>query len=348
MRNAWVFFVFLMMVSGGVFAEEASRDESSASAASGDGPTWLSSGRLSLSGRVLEEYEEYAAGMMVPFGLSEKGAVFFDLRGSFLEDREQEVNAGLVMRRHLEGLGVILGANAYYDARWTESDNRFDQAAGGIELLSRWVDLRANYYYPVSDEVMLDETSDTVGGGGVQTTTKYKSYEEALEGVDAEIGVWLPWVSRLVPIAVYGGYYEFKSDLIDDDQFEGAKARLEARLLPNVTLSGEWFEEKALNQSEYIASIKVQVPLGFWRGARLPKAGGPYNPLVSRLTDEVQRDLRVRVIKTGPVEHSTTTTDTPSSGGGSSSGPDSNNGNCHDEFVVDPITGTISVETVCD
>lgn len=348
MRNTPIVFMFLMMVSGGLFAEEASRDEASASGANGGSPTWLSSGRLSLSGRVLEEYEEYAAGMMVPFGLSEKGAVFFDLRGSFLEDREQEVNAGLVMRRHLEDLGVILGANVYYDGRWTENDNRFDQAGGGIELLSRWVDIRANYYYPVTDEVMLEETSDTVGGGGVQTITAYRSYEEALDGVDAEIGVWLPWVSRLVPIAVYGGYYQFTSDLIADDQYKGAKARLEARLLPNVTLSGEWFEEKALNQSEYIASVKVQVPLGFWRGARLPKAGGPYNPLVSRLTDEVQRDLRVRVIKTGPVEYSTTTTESTSSGGGNSSGSDSNGGNCHDEFVVDPITGTITVETVCD
>jgi len=326
--------MLIALFNGNVLTAESLASEPSP-AEVGSGPSsWLSSGRLSLTGRALEENEEYASGLLMPVWLPESSALFLDVRGSFLDDAE-EINAGLVGRHHFKGLGIILGANAYYDGRWTDSDTRFDQAAGGLEIMSRWIDARANYYHPVTDETILGDSIQTNltyrGGRWVRTRTLYRSYEEALDGYDAEIGVWLPWISRHVPTAVHAGYYQFNSDLIEDDEFGGMKARLEARVHPNVTISGEWFEEAAINQSEYIAAIRLQVPLDFWNKAFVPASGGPYNPLSERMSEEVQRDLRIRVIKTGPIEYASSTTSVF----------------CRDIFIVDPVTGTVTVKTVC-
>ena len=314
--------------------------------------SWLSSGRLTLTGRLLEDYEEYAGGLLLPVLSSDQAAALADIRGSFLEDLEQEVNAGLVFRYHLEDAGIILGINGYYDGRWTDLNNRFDQAAGGVDVLTRWVDLRANYYYPVADEVILEESEQTTvertPATRTETTVRYRSYEEALDGFDTEVGVWVPWLSKYLPTVVCAGYYQFYSDLIEDDEFGGFKARIETRLHPNVAISGEWFEKTALNQSEYIASVRFQAPLDFWRKTKLESSGGPYNPLSSRMTEEVQRDLRVRVVKTGPVEYAREVLQYEIvSKPQPSPAPIPRPVVCNDVFVVDPVTGTITVQTVC-
>ncbi len=307
---------------------------------------WGSPGRISLTGRVLEENEEYAAGIMLPLFKSGPGMAFVDLRGAFIEDLEQELNSGLVARYGLANSGIILGLNVYYDGRWTDEDNRYDQVAGGIEIMSRWLDLRANYYYPITDATVLDESSEfseeRVGSRRIRTSVSSRSYEEALDGFDVEAGVWLPWVSKFMPVAIYAGYYQFNSDYIDDDSYGGTKARLEVRAHPNVTLSGEWFEESELNNSEYIASVRVQVPLDFWRKTTLPASGGPYEPIINRMSDEVYRDLRVRVVKTGPVEINRERVETSYT----SSAPTATR-DCYRVFKTDPVTGTITVTTVC-
>lgn len=315
------------------------------------GKSWLSQGRLSLAGRALEDNEEYVADALIPLWLPERGAIFLDVRGSFLGGDEEEVNAGLVARRHVDRLGVILGLNAFYDSRWTINDNRFEQVGGGIEVLSQWVDVRANYYHPFTDEFILDETSDTQrttsGRRRIETTSVYRNYEEALEGYDAEIGFWLPFVSRYVPTAIHAGYYEFNSDLIDDDEFRGMKARLEVRVHPNITLDGEWYEEDALNRSEYIAGVRIQVPLDFWRTPSPRASGGPYQELDSRMSEFVHRDFRIRTIETGPVLFARSTSE---SVGGQNPPPAPLPPPivCRDEFVTDPVTGTISVVTICE
>jgi len=258
-------------------------------------------GRLSFGGRFSENAQEFIADGLVPVWSPGRSVLFANLRASFLENAEQELNAGLVFRHLLPEPRVILGVNAYYDTRWTEERNTFDQAGLGLEVLSPWVDLRANYYHPLTDEKVLCEASRTTsqirGDRLLTTTTLLRKYEEAMEGYDVEAGVWLPWISRRVPTALFVGHYDFESDHAAD--VSGVRLRAESRVHPNITLDAEWYEDKALNRSDYFVGVRLHLPLDFWNGVRRERTGSV--AFASRMGDMVNRDFRIRTILTGPV-----------------------------------------------
>lgn len=295
---------------------------------------------LSVVGRVLEDDYEGMFDVLWTVHDSASSSLSLDLRASFLEDREQEVNAGLVFRRLGFNGQAILGLNAYYDYRWTEQDHEFDQAGAGIELLSTWIDFRANYYHPLGDAEVISEdstiSSTRVGNKKVTVTDIIRSYEEPLPGFDAELGVWLPIFTNYIQTAIYGGYFDFDSDYVDDRSFSGFKARVEARLNRYITLDYEWLEEGALNESEHIAGVRFHVQLG----SRAPTASTSH--LSSRMYEMINRDFRIRTINTGPVAVGQSTQEQIIRQ------PEPEPIVCRDVFVTDPITGVTTLKVVCE
>ncbi len=271
-------------------------------------------GRLSFGGRFSSDVQEYTIDALVPVWKPKDSIVFVDLRGTFLEDIEQELNVGLVVRHLLQDPGLILGFNTYYDTRWTEDDNTFDQVGVGVEILSSWVDFRANYYSPLTDEKVLSDsplTSSRIDGNRLMTTTtRLRTYEDALEGYDVELGVWLPYLSRRMPTALFVGHYDFSSRYEDD--LEGLRLRAESRVHPNLTFDVEWFEDSALNSTDYFVGFRVHLPLDFWNGIERAPSGSASGvvPFESRMGDMVNRDFRIRTHRTGPVAVGQVITDT--------------------------------------
>ncbi len=309
---AGICVLLLVMVSGTVaWGDETVVpvvEDSAVSAEVADmtGPSFrLDPGRLSLGGRFSGDVREFTLDALVPVWQPKDSIVFVDLRCSFLESLEQEVNAGLVVRHLLQEPSLILGFNTYYDTRWTEENNTFDQVGVGVELLSSWVDFRANYYLPLTDKKTLSESTETSsridGNSLITTTTQLRTYEEALDGYDVELGVWLPYLSRRMPTAVFVGYYDFSSRYEYD--VAGLRLRAESRVHPNITLDAEWFEDVDLNRTEFFVGFRVHLPIDFWNGmggARPANASGVV-PLESRMGDMVNRDFRIRTLRTEPV-----------------------------------------------
>ena len=265
--------------------------------------SFLEPGRVSSSARFGDDTHEFVIDALVPFWKPGNSVYFLNLRGSFAEGSEQELNAGLVARHLFDRHGFILGVNAYYDRRWTLDDNAFGQVGAGLELLSKWVDVRANVYHPETDEkVVRAKAVTTTEPGGRLVTTHWRRYEEALAGVDAEIGFWLPYLDSRMPTAVFAGYYDFSSDYEDD--ISGFRLRLESRVHPNVTLDAEWYEDAELNRTDYFAGFRLHLPLDIWNGARLNRSSSAARvpDFASRMGDMVNRDFRVRTIRTGPVQ----------------------------------------------
>lgn len=269
-------------------------------------PSFFEPGRLSAGGRFSEDNQEFVLDGLVPFWKPGNSVFFLNLRGSFVEGSEQELNTGLVARHLLDGPGLILGLNAYYDQRWTQEENSFGQVGGGLELMSRWVDMRANYYQPLTDAKGICAkdvtTTETSGRRVTTTTTQWRRYEEALSGFDAEIGVWLPYLDSCMPTAAFVGYYDFSSDYEDD--IAGFRLRVESRVHPNLTIDVEWYEDAELNRTDYFAGFRLHLPLDFWNGVRINRAasGGRVPSFASRMGDMVNRDFRIRTIRTGPVQ----------------------------------------------
>ena len=191
---------------------------------------------------------------------------------------------------------MILGANLYFDTRWTEAGNRMYQGGAGVEFLSEWVDARANYYLPEDDEYLVDRftrdeervfsssskirqvsgSRDVVASGNsiaqqlrisekvVTRTTKisthyvFEQYESALEGFDAEIGGKIPYLSELAETKLFVGYQRFDNPYGED--FDGLKGRIEIRPMNGVYIDGEYFEDDDLNGTSYILGARVRLP----------------------------------------------------------------------------------------
>jgi hypothetical protein len=136
--------------------------------------------------------------------------------------------------------GIFVGANVFIDMLDTEADNQFWQLGVGLEV-------RGNYYIPLSDKQLAEETrtvetiqrsststsqsvtptSDPYAAGTsitqdalftttatttISTTTierLFRRYEEGMEGWDAELAFLIPGLDRYFDLRVIGGYYKF-------------------------------------------------------------------------------------------------------------------------------------------
>ena len=259
--------------------------------------------RVSLGVLVGEEDQEYRMDGLVPLWAPDDSRLFLDLGGSLLEDEEQEVNVGVLARHLLSEQNVIVGASLAYDTRWTDNDNQFDQVSGGLELMSRRIDVRMHYSYPLTDRKTLSEMSTSATAVSTDsnrkitttTSTMFRSYEEALEGYDAEVGVWAPFLEETAPTAFYVGYFNYESE--DQSDFSGVRARVESRLHPQVTLDVGWQELTEDDEDEFFVGVRVYLPWDIWNGCRTVRADADSTEdwsLRSRLDEIPHRINRVR------------------------------------------------------
>jgi len=257
------------------------------------------------------------------------GLLFLNPRTAVVDHDEQEGNLGIGYRQLLTKLNTILGANLYYDYRDTGSFN-YDQWGFGLELLSPWIDARANYYDPDDKRhVVASETQTTVSQTvrtssswrdpyaedhyvlqdlvttrtlTTTTTTKtFEQYEQALGGYDWEIGLRLPIKSDALEARVFGGYYDFDRDFGDDAK--GWKARAELRVLSSLFLDAGVYENADLTGSDWYAGARLSVPLDL---AKISQGRNPFATAKSRLgreprdfsarlTEMVMRDPQIRL-----------------------------------------------------
>ena len=265
------------------------------------------------------------------------GLLFINPRAAMSDDDAEEGNLGVGYRQLLPKLNLILGANAYYDYRDTGYSN-YDQWGVGLELLSKWIDARANYYDPSDKKVVIASDTETTTRQDVRTssgwrdpyaedhyvlqdyvstrtvttttTTKtFEQYEQALGGYDWEIGLRLPIKSDVVEARVFGGYYDFDRDFGDDAK--GWKARGELRVLSSLFLDAGLYENEDLTGSDWFAGARLSVPLDL---AQIAKGRNPFATAKSRLagaprdaadrlTEMVMRDPQVRLEQSKLIEN---------------------------------------------
>jgi hypothetical protein len=246
-----------------------------------------------------------------------------------LEDNGQFISStGLGFRKLLRDEQVIIGANAYWDSIHSEHDNDFNQLGLGFEILTHWVDARFNYYLPEDDVYEVDRSTRRkthTSSSGVETTEKltYKRFESSLEGFNAEIGFLIPGLDAWFETRVYAGYYHYDNPFGGD--FEGFKARLEARLLPGVIAEVEYWNDAELMGGNWTAGLSVSVPFSIYNlvTGRNPfeGAGEFFRPrkreFEERMGDMTVRSHRIQTTTSGP---RLTDRSVDSTNGGGSSG----------------------------
>lgn len=163
---------------------------------------------------------------------------------------EQSINALTNHDGHQAGFfeeGISIGGSLFLDMLDTEANNQFWQLGVGLEVATRYVEVSGNYYIPLSEKELAEETRTTetfststtsqrqsvtplnspyTQGNSIAqdalftttatTTTRtttierlFQRFEEGMEGWDAQIAVLVPWVDRYMDVKIIGGYYSF-------------------------------------------------------------------------------------------------------------------------------------------
>ncbi|MCF6314266.1 MAG: inverse autotransporter beta domain-containing protein [Verrucomicrobiales bacterium] len=178
----------------------------------------------------------------------------------------------------LLGEGVFVGANAFIDYARTGNGGNFWQAGLGLEAGSRYVEFRANYYIPLSNENVIGSrtttssstssstaaTSRAVRTTKTTTTTRsvFETYEEALEGWDVEVAVLVPGLDRYMDMQLIAGYYGYTGDRQATSNIDGLRLGIEARPVPNLVVGATWFESDQLYRDNWLASVSIEIPWG--------------------------------------------------------------------------------------
>lgn len=210
----------------------------------------------------------------------------------------KEMNLGLGYRA-LVSERYILGLNVFYDRMKSHEDNYYKQWGAGAEVLSKWVDVRANYYKPFGD---TKKRAPSVDGYRFASTSLLfvPGYEEALKGYDAEAGFLVPLISRLAETRVYAGVYRYDSDLASDkDDVNGERYRFEIRPNPHVNFNAE-VKHDGVRGTDTFTGFYIDVPFSV---EDLFSGKNPFTPVEKsasgtrvigeRMTDKIVRDRHV-------------------------------------------------------
>lgn len=281
------------------------------------------------------------------------GSMFFvEPYGTWAEDGEVGASLGLGFRHlfsdqsvsdarsnTIAGLlteGFFVGANTFLDYANSTADNSFWQLGFGIEAGTRYLEVRANYYIPLSDDRTISRRTETeterfvhrtthttisnptVSGTQVvqnvnrQTTTRtttvttrrtFELFEEPLEGWDLELALLVPGIDRYCDVKLVGGYYGFEGDR-SQQSIDGWRAGVEVRPVPAVVLHATWFGNDHLYKDNWLAGVRLEIPLG----GGLKEAFTPRRRhLAERLFEPVHRKNSA-VTSSGQEEEETSTT----------------------------------------
>jgi hypothetical protein len=205
---------------------------------------------------------------------------FLNAKATLNSEERFNLSLGLGARVLLTQYDMILGANLFGDLTQSQNDNNYWQFGAGLEVLSKWVDARFNYYLPeyvkrkvdserdrneweTSTSTVVDSTATsaeaptatgntitqeaTVSSTVDETVTKHRStryydwYEATERGFDTELGFLVPGIDKFLETRIYGGFYNFDNKLGVDSS--GYKARLEAHVLPGLIADIEYRDD---------------------------------------------------------------------------------------------------------
>lgn len=210
-------------------------------------------GLLTVGGRFSEHQTGVFIDTITPlFASCDRTSFLFYDSGTSYEDIGQTTSQnGLGYRQLFPAQEIIIGANVFYDNIDSYRGNQYSQLGFGAEILTHWVDARFNYFLPDDNSFEFDRNNG------------FKSYESMREGYNAEVGFLIPGLTKFGEYRVYGGYFHYDNRFGQD--YEGFKARLEARILAGVIADVEYLDDTAINSSTWTAGVRVSVPFSAFR-----------------------------------------------------------------------------------
>lgn len=214
---------------------------------------------------------------------------FFNPKYTYTTPHADEINQGIGLR-HIFNDSFILGLNTFFDRRLARSGKWYSQAGLGLEYLSHPLDIRLNWYKPLTKAKVVNTTY----GFGPTSLIQYDNKEEPLQGVDFEMGV--PVFDKFTKTRLYCGGFFYQSKLSKD--VNGFRARTETSLTKWLNLDTT-FESKADGETKFYGGVRVILPFEWTKLFKSKKQpldtpATPSSYLQERIFDRVVRDIDIQ------------------------------------------------------
>lgn len=185
-----------------------------------------------------------------------------NLRGHLFNDAKGAGNGGLGYRYSLNDDTSRIGANVYYDVR---DSKHFiaQQVAGGLEWISKMVDVRVNGYLPVGKQSRFSE--DRFQGFTGNQVVINKKFSAALPCIEGEIGTS---VAKPFYLAA-GTYYLFEdsSHSMHVGKALGWKVRFDVEMGHYFSI-GALVTHDRIFKTRYQGYLGLNIPLGPWKAMK--------------------------------------------------------------------------------
>lgn len=209
----------------------------------------------------------------IPLLQSRGDLAFGDVRAVNFDDaRQWEFNAGFGARHFLEQANVVVGANAFYDAR-NSLYNTYQQVGLGLEALGERLEFRTNGYF------VTGPAHTVVGIPGMTGAFQ----EIAYSGAEAEVGGRLPYFD-LIKTRAYIGYYMYTAS--ESATAQGIRGRFESDITDRISLHASVQRDRLFDTT---ATVGIAIHFGapaFRRGSGAPT-------LSERMGQRVVRDVNI-------------------------------------------------------
>ncbi len=237
---------------------------------------------------------------LIPVAGTRNSMLFADSKTVIGPHNSNEQNVGVGARALLFDESFLAGGNFFYDTKHTENDVRNHQFGFGMEGLSKWFDMRTNFYFPLTDKKLISEETTYVFGSTSLVKMTTPTYEEALMGFDYEGGVLLPLISEYVETRAFLGGYSYFPDC--NKSMNGIKGRIEIRPIRALTFEVE-IKHDGYNGTDCFVGAFMTIPLETVNVFKMSALFGEFGkffgyqkglrPLRERMVDRVIRDIDV-------------------------------------------------------
>ncbi len=239
--------------------------------------------------------------ILLPVWGDKNALLFLNPYVSVSSPDSDEQSVGIGYRRLFGSDKYIFGMNSFFDSNRSINHEHYRQVSAGLEFMSKWVDFRANIYHPIGNKLNRVEANDRYAFG--QTALlRYKGYEEALSGVDGELGFLVPWISNRYETHLSGGLFFYDSTVTGNSDLRGERVRVEVRPSDMINLNAEWRDDSTRG-ADTTFGVYLDLPFSIENivAGKSPFAGyakildigkGP-RELRERMTERVIRDREI-------------------------------------------------------
>jgi hypothetical protein len=204
--------------------------------------------------------------LFIPIVQTEDNMTFIDLRGQLSKGDKGAISLGFGHRRKLNDT-IAIGANASYDSSKTQSGNKANQAALGLELFVKKTSLKVNFSRPVGSS--SNQVGDLVNyahlDGDKIKISKSAIYEATMGGYSLELGHSFV-LANGVTLSGDVTYYNYSKD--GHESYTGTRATISAtKAMDFWGLDGTFggyvgLEDNNRNGTDVIAGVSAKFYLG--------------------------------------------------------------------------------------